>query len=85
MRTDVACYAECKQAAARVRAGLGRLHLLVSNGAMGLGVVRFGQGPVDPLALLPVGRRTHRAPPHRGEPVRSVPPPTAFTPKPDDP
>ena len=39
-RTDISRYAECEEAVAHVRAALGGLHVLVNNGAMGMGVIR---------------------------------------------
>ena len=39
-RTDIASYDECEAAVAHVRARLGGLHILVNNGAMGMGVIR---------------------------------------------
>ena len=40
LRTDIASHTACEDAVARTRADLGGLHILVNNGAMGLGVVR---------------------------------------------
>ena len=40
-RTDIASYEECEAAAAKTRESLGGLHILVNNGAMGLGVIRM--------------------------------------------
>ena len=39
-RTDISRYAECEEAVAHVRTALGGLHVLVNNGAMGMGVIR---------------------------------------------
>ena len=40
-RTDIASYDECEAAVAQARASLGGLHILVNNGAMGMGVIRM--------------------------------------------
>ena len=40
-RTDISCYEECEAAIARTRADLGGLHILVNNGALGMGVIRI--------------------------------------------
>ena len=40
-RTDIASYEECEAAVAKTRESLGGLHILVNNGAMGLGVIRM--------------------------------------------
>ena len=40
-RTDISRYEECEAAIARARASLGGLHILVNNGALGMGVIRI--------------------------------------------
>ena len=40
-RTDISSYAECEAAIAHVRDTLGGLHVLVNNGAVGMGVIRI--------------------------------------------
>ena len=40
-RTDISSYEECEAAIARTRANLGGLHILVNNGALGMGVIRI--------------------------------------------
>ena len=40
-RTDISSYAECEAAIAHVRDTLGGLHVLVNNGAVGMGVIRM--------------------------------------------
>ena len=40
LRTDIADYAECERAVAQTRAALGGLHILINNGALGMGVIR---------------------------------------------
>ena len=40
-RTDISCYEECEEAIAQTRADLGGLHILVNNGALGMGVIRI--------------------------------------------
>lgn len=40
-RTDISCYEECEAAIAQTRADLGGLHILVNNGALGMGVIRI--------------------------------------------
>ena len=40
-RTDIASYGECDAAVAQTRARLGGLHILVNNGAAGMGVIRM--------------------------------------------
>ena len=39
-RTDIASYAECEAAVAQTRERLGGLHILVNNGALGMGIIR---------------------------------------------
>ena len=39
-RTDISRYDECKAAVAQARESLGGLHILVNNGALGMGVIR---------------------------------------------
>ena len=39
-RTDISRYEECEAAVAEARARLGGLHILVNNGALGMGVIR---------------------------------------------
>ena len=39
--TDIARYEECEAAIAQTRASLGGLHILVNNGAVGMGVIRI--------------------------------------------
>ena len=39
-RTDISRYEECEAAVAETRASLGGLHILVNNGALGMGVIR---------------------------------------------
>ena len=39
-RTDIGSYQECEAAVAKTRESLGGLHVLVNNGAMGMGVIR---------------------------------------------
>ena len=41
VRTDISSYAECEEAVAHVRSALGGLHVLVNNGAVGMGVIRI--------------------------------------------
>ena len=38
--TDIACYEACEAAVVEVRARLGGLHILINNGALGMGVIR---------------------------------------------
>ena len=40
LRTDIADYAECERAVAQTRAALGGVHILINNGALGMGVIR---------------------------------------------
>ena len=40
-RTDISRYDECEAAVAQVRTRLGGLHILINNGALGMGVVRI--------------------------------------------
>ena len=40
-RTDISRYEECEAAIAQARASLGGLHILVNNGALGMGVIRI--------------------------------------------
>ena len=40
-RTDISRYDECETAVERARASLGGLHILVNNGALGMGVIRI--------------------------------------------
>ena len=40
-RTDISSYEECEASIARTRASLGGLHILVNNGALGMGVIRI--------------------------------------------
>ena len=40
-RTDIARHEECEAAVAQARADLGGLHILVNNGALGMGVIRI--------------------------------------------
>ena len=39
-RTDISRYEECEAAVAEARASLGGLHILVNNGALGMGIIR---------------------------------------------
>ena len=39
-RADISCYAECEGAVAEARARLGGLHILINNGALGMGIIR---------------------------------------------
>ena len=39
-RTDISRYDECEAAVAQARASLGGLHILVNNGALGMGIIR---------------------------------------------
>ena len=39
-RTDISRYEECEAAVAQTRASLGGLHILINNGALGMGVIR---------------------------------------------
>ena len=39
-RTDISHYAECEGAVAEARARLGGLHILINNGALGMGIIR---------------------------------------------
>ena len=41
MRTDISRYEECEAAVEHTRASLGGLHILVNNGALGMGVIRI--------------------------------------------
>ena len=40
VRTDLSRYDECEAAVAQARASLGGLHILINNGALGMGVIR---------------------------------------------
>ena len=40
-RTDISRYEECEAAVAEARARLGGLHILVNNGALGMGIIRI--------------------------------------------
>src|SRR5688572_3691174 len=40
LRTDIADYGECERAVAQARAALGGVHVLINNGALGMGVIR---------------------------------------------
>ena len=40
-RTDISRYGECEAAVEHARASLGGLHILVNNGALGMGVIRI--------------------------------------------
>ena len=40
-RTDISRYEECEAAVAQARASLGGLHILINNGALGMGVIRI--------------------------------------------
>ena len=40
LRTDIADYDDCERAVAQARAALGGVHILVNNGALGMGVIR---------------------------------------------
>ena len=40
-RTDISRYEECAAAVAQARASLGGLHVLINNGALGMGVIRI--------------------------------------------
>ena len=40
LRIDIAEYTECERAVAQTRAALGGLHILINNGALGMGVIR---------------------------------------------
>ncbi|MCY4451150.1 MAG: SDR family NAD(P)-dependent oxidoreductase [Immundisolibacterales bacterium] len=40
-RMDIASYAECEAAVAHTREKLGGLHILVNNGALGMGIIRM--------------------------------------------
>ena len=40
-RTDISCYEECEAAIAQTRTDLGGLHILINNGALGMGVIRI--------------------------------------------
>ena len=40
-RTDISRYEECEAAVAQARASLGGLHVLINNGALGMGVIRI--------------------------------------------
>ena len=39
-RTDISHHAECERAVAEARARLGGLHILINNGALGMGIIR---------------------------------------------
>ena len=39
-RTDISRYEECEAAVAQARASLGGLHILINNGALGMGIIR---------------------------------------------
>ena len=39
-RTDISCYEQCEAAVAQTRESLGGLHVLINNGALGMGVIR---------------------------------------------
>ena len=38
--TDISCYEQCEAAVAQTRESLGGLHVLINNGALGMGVIR---------------------------------------------
>jgi NAD(P)-dependent dehydrogenase (short-subunit alcohol dehydrogenase family) len=40
LRVDIADYTECERAVAQARAALGGLHILINNGALGMGAIR---------------------------------------------
>jgi len=40
LRIDIADYTECERAVAQTRAALGGLHIVINNGALGMGVIR---------------------------------------------
>jgi NAD(P)-dependent dehydrogenase (short-subunit alcohol dehydrogenase family) len=40
LRMDIADYAECERAISQTRAALGGVHILINNGALGMGVIR---------------------------------------------
>lgn len=40
LRADISDYAECERAVAQTRAELGGVHVLINNGALGMGVIR---------------------------------------------
>jgi NAD(P)-dependent dehydrogenase (short-subunit alcohol dehydrogenase family) len=40
LRTDISEYAECERAVAQTRAELGGVHILINNGALGMGIIR---------------------------------------------
>src|SRR5215207_1014599 len=40
LRMDIADYTECERAVAQTRAALGGLHIVINNGALGMGVIR---------------------------------------------
>ena len=39
-RADISNHAECEEAVAQARASLGGLHILINNGALGMGIIR---------------------------------------------
>jgi len=41
VRTDISCYEQCEAAVAQTRESLGGLHVLINNGALGMGVIRI--------------------------------------------
>jgi NAD(P)-dependent dehydrogenase (short-subunit alcohol dehydrogenase family) len=55
LRTDIADYTECERAVAQTRAALGGVHILINNGALGMGVVRSDcmTRPVDIEEITP--------------------------------
>ena len=55
LHTDIADYSECEPAIAQTRAALGGLHILINNGALGMGVIRADcmTRPVDIEEITP--------------------------------
>jgi NAD(P)-dependent dehydrogenase (short-subunit alcohol dehydrogenase family) len=55
LRTDIADYTACERAVAQTRAALGGVHILINNGALGMGVVRSDcmTRPVDIEEITP--------------------------------
>jgi NAD(P)-dependent dehydrogenase (short-subunit alcohol dehydrogenase family) len=55
LRTDIADYTQCERAVAQTRAALGGVHILINNGALGMGVIRTDcmTHPVDIEEITP--------------------------------
>jgi len=55
LRTDIADYTQCERAVAQTRAALSGVHILINNGALGMGVIRTDcmTHPVDIEEITP--------------------------------